>query len=478
MAYAGTLNNKEKMKTINALFPRHAHWLLPLIVVTSYFLLALLADFRTAVPELLGITAVILIMLYVILYAGEQGAIDWSPNLIILIAVIIRIPFLFRPPELSDDIYRYLWDGMQLLNGYNPYSLAPSSMHPQSAFLLELRRHVNHPELVTIYPPAAQLVFIAGAALHKSVFGIKAVLIAMDLLTCLMIIRILKNIQMPVWRSVLYAWNPLTVIETAASGHIDSAGPMFLFFAFLLLMRNPSPHDPVERSVFAFNLLLPVLAGFSFSFALLIKLLPVIFLPGFVLFSEKRGRLFFLSGFIAGIFILSVPFLPDLKNMLTTLGIYTQHWEFSGLGFRLLRKMVSSGDIARYILAITFMLIAVFTYTLILKRLKSSSSITACNVIATFYTLTLCFLFLTPTLHPWYVLYLVCFLPFTLSATGLVLSWSIFFAYYVVTPYFFLGKWIENDYIPALIWVAPLSVYLLTNTVRMLTSTLKMPHEK
>ena len=466
------------MKTKNALFPRHAQWLLPLIVVTSYFLLALLADFRTAIPELLGITAVILIMLYVILYAGEQGAIAWSPNLIILIAAIIRIPFLFRPPELSDDIYRYLWDGLQFLNGYNPYSSAPSSMHPQSAFLLELRRHVNHPELVTIYPPAAQLVFIAGSALHKSVFGIKAVLIAMDLLTCLMIIRILKNMQLPAWRSVLYAWNPLAVIETAASGHIDTAGPMFLFFAFLLLMRNPAPDNPGKRSDFASKTLLPPTAGLSFSFAVLVKLLPFIFLPGLALLAGKRGRLFFLSGFIAGIFILSVPFLPDLKNMLNTLGIYMQHWEFSGLGFRMLRKMVSSGDIARYILAIIFMLIAVFSYTLLRQRLKSSSSITACNVIATFYTLTLCFLFLTPTLHPWYVLYLVCFLPFTVSAAGLALSWSIFFAYYVVIPYFFLGKWIENDYVPALIWVAPLSVYLLTNAARIFASNLIRPRGK
>jgi hypothetical protein len=460
------------MITKTALFPKHAQWLLPLIVVTSYFLSASLPDFRTAVPELLGITAVILIVLYVILYAGEHDVIAWSPNIIILIATIIRIPFLFRPPELSDDIYRYLWDGLQLLNGYNPYSTAPSSLPPQNSFLLELRQHVNHPELVTIYPPAAQLVFLTGSVLHKSVFGIKAVLIAMDLLTCLMIIRILKGMQLPVWRSVLYAWNPLTVIEVAASGHIDAAGLMFLFLAFLLLAKYPATDDRAERSGFALKTLLPATAGLSFSFAVFVKLVPFIFLPGLALFAGKRGRLFFLSGFIAGIFILSVPFLPDLKNMLNTLVIYVQHWEFSGLGFRMLRKIVSSGYIARYILTIIFMLIAIFLYIHLRQRLKTSSSMPSRDVIAAFYTLSVCFLFMTPTLHPWYVLYLVCFLPFTVSVAGLALSWSIFFAYYIIITYFYLGKWTENDYIPALIWVVPLSLYLLTNAARYFASSL------
>jgi hypothetical protein len=79
---------------------------------------------------------------------------------------------------------------------------------------------------------------------------------------------------------------------------------------------------------------------------------------------------------------------------------------------------------------------------------------------------TLVFLFLTPTLHPWYVLYLACLLPFIPEPAGLALSWSIFLSYRVIIPYFLLGKWIEDDYTPALIWIAPCGAYLLTLATR------------
>ena len=450
--------------------------------MTSYFLLFLLPDFRTALPELLGITAFIILMLYVILYAGEQGAIFWSPHLIILVAAIVRLMFLFRPAELSDDIYRYLWDGMQLIDGHNPYTLAPSSVHSQSAFLAELRQHVNHPDLVTIYPPAAQLIFMAGVALHKSVFGIKALLIVLDLATCLVIIGLLRSMRLPAWRSVFYAWNPLTVIETAASGHIDAAGLLFFVISLLLLMNASVDEGPASirkpSSFFMKRRLLSVTAGFTFSSAVLVKLVPLIFLPGLILLARRRGRPFFILGFISGLFILTLPFLPGLQNMFNTLSIYAQNWEFSGLAFRSLRNIVLSGSIARIVVLSVFTAACLFFY--IRLRWKSGMSTDVKNSVlpSTLYLVSLSFLICTPTLHPWYVIYLVVFLPFTASAAGLALSWSIFLAYYVIIPYFYLGRWIENDYIPALVWFVPLTVYLLTSAARTLVSSPITPPAK
>jgi len=463
------------MKAQKTLLLRYAQWLIVPIIVASYLLLVLLPDFRTAVPELLGITALIILMLYATLYAGEQGAVSWSPHFILLVAAIVRLLFLFRPAELSDDIYRYLWDGLQLINGNNPYSLAPAYVHPNSAMLTELRQRVNHPDLVTIYPPSAQLIFLAGAALYKSILGIKAVVAVLDLAACYLIIRLLHDMRLPAWRSILYAWNPLTVIETAASGHIDAAG-LFFFLVSILLLTNASTDTAAPlvnkhpSTVFKSRLQAAV-SGLAFSCAVLIKLVPLIFLPGLLILAEKSRRLFFISGFAAGIFILTVPFLPPLQNMFNTVSIYARNWEFSGLAFRLLRNLVSSGSIARIVLLSVFTVVCLFLYIRLKRKAGLSADMGGSVLTSALYIVSLSFLICTPTLHPWYVLYLVIFLPFTLNVAGLALSWSIFLAYHVIIAYFYLGRWVENDYVPALIWSVPLSVYLLTGAARRLVSS-------
>src|SRR6266568_2250890 len=76
----------------------------------------------------------------------------WSAGFILAVALLLRLPFLIRPAELSDDIYRYLWDGLQTLSGSNPYAAAPANVHPTHAAAEGVRRLVNHAELVTIYP--------------------------------------------------------------------------------------------------------------------------------------------------------------------------------------------------------------------------------------------------------------------------------------------------------------------------------------
>ena len=80
---------------------------------------------------------------------------------------------------------------------------------------------ITHPEMHTIYPPAAQLFFAAGAAFGKSVTGMKIIFIIFDVFTCMLLIKLLIALDMPVWRSVLYAWHPLPVLEISGSGHVD-----------------------------------------------------------------------------------------------------------------------------------------------------------------------------------------------------------------------------------------------------------------
>ena len=427
-------------------------------------------------PELIGVTAVICSLLAFVLFFGERQRISWSPALILTIAAAARLLFLFRAPELSDDMYRYLWDGLTLLSGKNPYDVAPALLQPAPETLAGLQQLVNHAELITIYPPAAQLVFAIGALFSGSIVGLKLLLILLDLASCLLIMRLLAAFRQPAWPAVLYAWQPLAVLEVAASGHIDSAGIFFFLVSLYLMSGRNAPatqntlvsagDQPVARRK---DLPRLVLAGGAFSCAVLVKLLPLIFLPGVLLVLRQRSRPFLLGAAIGGAALL-LPFLPGLTNAVGTLQTYALHWEFSGFAFRSLRQASGSGESARMILAAVFLILAGYRYTrLAVNRQQLAlqennpalrAALQACSEV------TFCFLLLTPTLHPWYALYLAAFLPFAAGAARLVLCWSVFLGYQVLLPYMILGQWQEDGLTAALVSLTPIAAFLAVNLLR------------
>ena len=144
----------------------------------------------------------------------------------VTIAIVLRALFLFAEPRLSGDVYRYLWDGKVLASGTNPYLHAPSD-----ARLAPLREpwhaRINHPEIRTIYPPHAQLLF---ALVHR-LTAWRLLLIACDVAT-LFLLR-------PHPRALLaFATFPPLLFEGAWSGHIEIAAATLVTFA--LLRRAPA----------------------------------------------------------------------------------------------------------------------------------------------------------------------------------------------------------------------------------------------
>ena len=82
-------------------------------------------------------------------------------------AILLRLAFLPGTPSLSDDVYRYVWDGRVQLAGVNPYRYAPADPaldHVEYAG----RDGINHPRLRTVYPPLAQTLFLGVAAAERT----------------------------------------------------------------------------------------------------------------------------------------------------------------------------------------------------------------------------------------------------------------------------------------------------------------------
>ena len=159
-------------------------WGIPLIIIASYSLLTAQADLSLAIPILVGDTACVILLLAVTLYTGEKITINWSPGIVIIIAATLRLLFLFRQPELSDDIYRYVFDGLQSLMGHNPYAMAPADIAQETEELAYLLlTPVLHPWYALYL--VCLLLFVpgpAGLTLSWSVFLSYQVLIPYNIL--------------------------------------------------------------------------------------------------------------------------------------------------------------------------------------------------------------------------------------------------------------------------------------------------------
>jgi len=182
---------------------------------------------------------------------------------VLLFAVLLRVSILFAPPYLSDDIYRYVWDGRVQAAGINPYRFVPDSPELES-----LQDDVIYPRInrryyaPTIYPPVAQFIFLAATRVSESVAWMKTVMIGFEALAVWGLTRLLVALGMSPERVLIYAWNPLSIWEFAGSGHIDTAAIAFLVLALCARRRNFS----------AFT-------GITLGCATLIKFYPAVIFP-------------------------------------------------------------------------------------------------------------------------------------------------------------------------------------------------------
>ena len=79
---------------------------------------------------------------------------------------------LFAFPNLSDDIYRFVWDGNLIGLNINPYGSMPSELVGQNnpGLSMDLYAQMNSPDYYTIYPPVTQLIFYISTWFSGNIF--------------------------------------------------------------------------------------------------------------------------------------------------------------------------------------------------------------------------------------------------------------------------------------------------------------------
>ncbi|MGH9443041.1 MAG: hypothetical protein ACRD16_12295 [Thermoanaerobaculia bacterium] len=200
------------------------HFLLPAILLEAIFAsVALFPDFR---PHLLVYLALVSTAVpAAFIFAGRA-----SRRTALACGLIFRATLLVRSPDLSDDLLRYVWDGRVAASGRSPYALAPSD--PRLSALRDSGwREMSHRDTRTIYPPVAEFLFKLGAVSGFPQISLKAAFGAADL----SVVWLLGAFPGGEFASALYAAFPLSVVESAGMGHVDSVGIALLLASLLLL---------------------------------------------------------------------------------------------------------------------------------------------------------------------------------------------------------------------------------------------------
>jgi len=170
----------------------------------------------------------------------------------ITLGLALRIVTIFSTPILEDDYFRYLWDGAVTSKVYSPYEYSPEQILNGNGakaipFALknlakesgEIIHQINHPQLKTIYPPIAQSAFVIAHWLKPwSVLSWRIVLLFFDIITLILLLKILRTLNLPNSAVLVYWWNPLLVKETFNSGHLDVIAFPFVLGALLLSLRK------------------------------------------------------------------------------------------------------------------------------------------------------------------------------------------------------------------------------------------------
>ena len=190
-------------------------------------------------------------------------------TLALVFAVAFRVPLAVGPVGYDSDMVRYIYDGRLQRLGYNPFTVVPSDRAVAGTHT-ELTRLMPSRNAQTPYPAAAQLFFRLVVTIHESARAVKLAMVACDLLTVAVLIAWLRSTRRSPWLALLYAWNPLVVLEVAHSGHVDALGGLWIAVAAWMLST--------ERGM---------RATIAFVLAVTSKLLPIVLLPLF----WKRVRL-------------------------------------------------------------------------------------------------------------------------------------------------------------------------------------------
>lgn len=375
-----------------------------------------------------------IIQFYLPLFLVYLGVIRWAgPEQVLpflYLSGLLRLILVFAFPSLSDDVYRFIWDGRLLINGWNPFDHLPAYYLEQNisvpGLTQALYQELNSPNYFTIYPPVAQAVFALAcwlfpASIPGSALVMKLFLFCCEMGSLVLLWKLVRHFQLPQKNVLLYALNPLIIVEITGNLHFEGAMIFFLLLAYWWLIK--------QRYTFS---------AIAIALSVASKLLPLIFLPFLIrrLGWTRSVRYFLTVGLTLA--LLFAPLFSGLflENFGNSLDLYFRKFEFNASIYYLARwigyQTIGWNMIQTYgpLLALgTFLGILLMA----LLEKKADWFTWPCSML---FAICLYLLF-TTTVHPWYASLPIVLCLFTRFRFPILWSGMIFLTYvnYSYEPY-------------------------------------------
>jgi alpha-1,6-mannosyltransferase len=316
--------------------------------------------------------------------------------LFMAVGVLCRAVLLFSLPQLSDDYFRFIWDGRLAIQGIHPFDALPSEYakqgFPVAGLDAALFEKLNSPDYYTVYPPVAQAIFafacrIFPGSIAGSVFVMKFLLLLMESGSILLLWQLLRRFNLPSKNVLLYALNPLVIVEIVGNLHFEGA----MVFFFLLALYWGS------KSKLAFS------AG-AMALSVASKMLSLLALPFLLRQLGIRKALLYYLIFGAVAALLFAPLLNGafLHNFGDSLNLYFRQFEFNASLYYIARwigyeqtgfnKISIIGPLLASIAAMIILLSALLSRHKTWDKLPQALLFAICT-----------YLFFTTTVHPWYL---------------------------------------------------------------------------
>ncbi len=356
------------------------------------------------------------------------------------IAILFRLIFIFNTPNLSDDYPRFIWDGELIVHGESPFSYTPiqydsicegNAVIPnQKKLLLEM----NSPDYFSIYPPVLQTIFsmsslVSGGNIKMTIILMKLIMLTSEIASVLFLFAILKFLNQPKERWLLYAFNPLIIIELVGNLHFEGVMIPFLLGSVYYILKNKLTHSALFMAL-----------------AVESKLLPLMFLPLIITkLGFKKGIRY--TTIVGGLTLLMfIPFinLDLIDNFSKSLDLYFQRFEFNASIYYILRWLgyQTKGHNMIHILGVLSSLVSLGIILYIsFKKVKSEITFTH-RMLLIFST----YFFFATIVHPWYVSGLVAIAAIGHYRYPMLWSGLIFLSYYTYKD----SSYTENLFLVAL----------------------------
>ncbi len=395
-----------------------------------------------------------LIFLFTILFAayflllkissGNDEFLFWS-------GVAFRITLLFCLPFLSQDFYRFVWDGNLVASGQNPYMFLPD-LYMQDALHQTAENTLLHQGMGTLsagsysnYPPLNQMLFAIPAILKNKSYIFSSVCYKLFILLADVGIyffgkKILKQLNLPKANIFLYFLNPLVIIEGCGNEHFEPVMILLLVISLCLLL---------SKRLFW--------SAIMFGAAISIKLVPLMFLPLLLPYLKLKKAVLFSLVALATFVVFFLPFVSSdlIAHYSTTVGLWFTKFEFNASVYYLLRQVGYA--ISGYNqIAVIGKILPVVTIACIAFLSLRKKQVSFTQLITYFLFAGTIYFFLSTTVHPWYVLTLIALSIFTHYRFSI--AWS---ALAALSYYAYANDAFHENYLILMLEYLPVYGYLL-----------------